>query len=182
MTMTAEVKKERNEARKLERKRTSYLETIEAEKNQKPVKAITISIEWKKSRMWRNNPHAMAEIEFHDGTFKRLDGFTCSGCGYDKESTVIAAIFNATLKYELYRRIRKEKPYGLYYYNGKAEDKDNYFRTPCYNGGVGTFCYIGDYEGKSGVAWFIGGKFEHISSGKTFDVYKYTDKKRRRKS
>lgn len=36
-------------------------------------------------------------------------------------------------------------------------------------GGVGTSCY---YD----IAEFIGGKFEKISSGKTFDVFQYTNK------
>ena len=37
-----------------------------------------------------------------------------------------------------------------------------------YNGGVGTSCY---YD----IARFIGGRFEHVAGGKTFDVFKYTD-------
>lgn len=172
MTMTAEVKAERREARKLERKRANQLEVIEAEMSQKPVKHMTIAIEWKKSRMWGFNPSAEAQIEHHDGTYSHIGPFTCSGCGYDKESTVIAEAFNAALKYKLYgRKKRKEAPYGVYYYAGKYQDKGSYLCAPNYNGGVGTSCY---YD----IAEFIGGKFEKISSGKTFDVFQYTDKKK----
>lgn len=42
-------------------------------------------------------------------------------------------------------------------------DEGRYFE-----GGVGTSCYYS-------IAEFIGGKFENISSGKTFDVYQYTE-------
>lgn len=75
-----------------ERAAEKEIAKIEAEKNQKPVKRLTINIEWVKSRTWGHNPHATAEVEFHDGTFTRRDGFRASGCGYDKESTVVADI------------------------------------------------------------------------------------------
>lgn len=174
MAMTEEVKKERKEARKLARKREAELAIVEEHKAQNPVKSMTINIEWKKSRMWGSNPSAEARIEHYDGTFSHIGPFTCSGCGYDKESTVIADIFNVALRYELYRRIKKEQPYGVYYYGGKYEDKGEYFCNPTYNGGVGTSCY---YR----IAEFIGGRFENVSNGKTFDVFKYIDKKRRKK-
>ena len=94
MRMSKEEKAERREARKLERKRANQLEAIEAGKAQKPVKSMTISIEWKKSRMWGANPSATAKIQHQDGTYSSIGPFTCSGCGYDKESTVIAEVFN----------------------------------------------------------------------------------------
>jgi hypothetical protein len=179
--MGIEMDKLKLEARRKERKEQSELAEIEKQKNQKPIDKITITIEWRKSRMWGNNPHAEAEVYFKDGTFERKDGYTCSGCGYDKESTVIAEIFNDFLRYKLYQKhytksfINGEEvnhPYGVYYYNGKIGDKheDGYIRKPVYNSGVGTSCYykIGD---------FIGGKFENIASGKGFDVFVYTDKK-----
>jgi hypothetical protein len=50
-------------------------------------------------------------------------------------------------------------PYGIHLYS------DN---RPHFGGGIGTNCYYRICE-------YIGGKFEHIASGKTFDVYKYTD-------
>ena len=129
--------------------------------------------------MWGMNPHAEAKVEYHDGTFNRQDGFTASGCGYDKESTVIADIFNDFLLYKLYQShkwtdsINQEKtnhPYGVYYYNGNVGEKheSGYIVKPSYNGGVGTSCYFN-------ISEFIGGKFERVTSGKHFDVYTYID-------
>lgn len=148
------------------------LQRIEQEKNQKPVKSITINIEWKKSRTWGSNPRCEAEVRYKDGDYSRSPVYTASGCGYDKESTVIADVFNDYLKYKLYQKINllqtkkvnangepnPKYPYGLREWEGKCY----------YEGGIGTSCY---YR----IAEFIGGKFEHISEGKTFDVYKYTD-------
>ena len=161
---------------KLEARRKAKAERLTQERNnreksQLPVKAITITIEWKKSRMWSNNPHAEAGVEFHNGTFERRDRFTCSGCGYDKESTVIASIFNAFLLYKLWAMPPKDikgghgsgdkgpAPYGITNYQPEWRG---------YSGGIGTSCY---YR----ISEYIGGKFEHIASGKMFDVYKYTD-------
>lgn len=178
--LTIEEKKVRVEARRKARRLEQEKLEIEAEKAQKLVKSLTITIEWRKSRMWGNKPHAEAQVSFKDGTFERANGFTCSGCGYDKESTVIADIFNKYLKYKLYQKHQwktrinsNEKinyPYGVNYYNGDVGKtyENGYISTPCYNGGVGTSCY---YR----IGEFIGGRFENIASGKTFDVYKYTD-------
>ncbi len=178
--LTEQEKIDRREARKVARMQAKEHAQIEAEKTQKPVKTITITIEWKKSRMWGSNPNAEASVEFQDGTFGRFNGFTCSGCGYCKESTVIAEIFNHLLKYKLYqphkwkddrKRENHNHPYGVYYYGGdvsKEQYESGYIGKPCFNGGVGTSCY-------PAISEFIGGKFETVASGKTFDVYKYTD-------
>ena len=173
MKLSAEEKAQRAEQRAIIRKAHTAALKENAERSQNPVKCITINIEWKKSKTWGMNPHATALVEFHDGHFEKHDGYTCSGCGYDKESTVIAQVFNDYLKYKLYDRKLQEKwkkehegrqrdeehPYGLYL-PGKYQGS--------YNGGVGTSCY---YD----VAKFIGGRFEHVAGGKTFDVYRYTD-------
>lgn len=179
MKLTTEEKQKRKEERKRKRTEEKELSIIQQEKTQKPIRALTITIEWKKSRVWGNNPHAEAEITFKDGLHRRITGFSCSGCGYDKESTVIANIFNSVLKYKLYQKhnwkdvINGEGtnyPYGVYYYNGDVGEKysSGYIRKPCFNGGVGVSCYYN-------ISKFIGGKFEKIVSGKSFDVYKYTD-------
>ena len=84
---------------------------------------------------------------------------------------MIANVFNAYLKYKLWNLSPEQRkggngsgdagkaPYGIHVYS------DGH---PHYGGGIGTNCY---YR----IAEYIGGKFEHISSGKTFDVYKFTD-------
>ena len=176
--LTQEQKDANKLAKKEERKRIKETARIEAEKNQPKVKTLLITIEWKKSRMWGSNPYAKAEVTYKDNSagewktgFYREDGFTCSGCGYDKESTVVAEIFNRFMKYKLWELNPADMkggngsgdngpaPYGIHLY---SEDR------PHYGGGIGTNCY---YR----IAEYIGGKFEHMASGKTFDVYKYTD-------
>jgi len=154
--LTPEQKSANIEARRAARAAAKEAARIEAEKNQKPVKQIKFTIEWKKSRTWGSNPHLEARIEHWDGTYSYATA-TASGCGYDKESTVIADIFNQFLKYKLYQPLVPELPYGIYISQWRH-----------YSGGIGTDCY---YK----IAEAIGGKFEHIASGKTFDAYEYTD-------
>ncbi len=162
--LTAEEKEARKQARHQARQVEKNRARIETEKNQKPVKNLTISIEWKKSRTWGHNPHAEARVEFHDGTYTRRDGYTASGCGYDKESTVIAAVFNDFLLYKLWAITDFQgKPYGISAGNYDGRE----YRS--YEGGIGTSCY-------DSISRFIGGTFEHVASGKSFDVYRYTDK------
>jgi hypothetical protein len=159
------MKKETKEVR--EKAKTAA--RIEAEKNQKPVSRIKINIEWSKSRTWGRNPHLEAWVSFKDGTSEYYKT-TCSGCGYDKESTVIADVFNQFLKYKLWGLSEKAiegghgsgdkgpAPYGINRYEfGRS-----------YAGGIGTSCY-------RAISEYIGGKWENIASGKTFDVYEYEE-------
>ena len=167
---TAEEKKARTEARKADRLALKEAARISAERNQKPIESLTITIEWKKSRTWGSNPNAEGVAIFKNGT-RATATAKCSGCGYDKESTVIADIFNQFLKYKLWAMSREQikggngsqdsglAPYGIDCYN----DGNRYFSV-----GIGTSCY-------TAISEYIGGTFEHVSSGKTFDVYKYTD-------
>ena len=110
------------------------------EKNQKPIKEMVINVEWKKSRTWGNCPSAYATITYQDGTFKRIDGYRASGCGYCKESTVMANICNDTLKYLLWnvnKDDRQKAPYGIRF-------NDEY--THSFEGGVGVSCYYNIME------------------------------------
>lgn len=184
MTMTKEVKAQRLEARRKARSWAKIIARIEEERNQPHVKQLTITIEWKKSRMWGQNPHATAQVIFWPttddkyGSSKHKEGYTCGGSGYDKSSTVIASVFNDFLKYKLWDiprenlkggnggRIFENRgpcPYGISSWTLDSGEEDRRFA-----GGVGTNCY-------TAISEFIGGKFETISSGKTFDVYRYTD-------
>lgn len=165
---------EKRQAKKFE----SELKRIESEMSQPEVQEMTISIEWKKSATWGSNPRAEVQVTFKDknaGEWKtgyyHKDGYTCSGCGYDKESTVIAQIFNEFMKGKVWKLTPEQRkggngsndngsaPYGIHVYNDLH---------PHFGGGIGTSCY---YR----IAEYLGGKFEHVASGKTFDVYKYTD-------
>lgn len=165
--LTTEQKEANKLARKQVKETAKELARIEAEKNQKPVASITINIEWGKSRMWGWNPKCEAVIRHKDGSYSK--GFaTCSGCGYDKESTVIADIFNNFLKYKLYQPLTptdrddrdtngQKYPYGIYL--GEYRH---------FSGGIGTDCYYA-------ISKAIGGTFKKVASGKSFDAYEYTD-------
>ncbi len=161
--LTAEQKEANRLARRKAKKEANELARIESERNQKEVSSIVITIEWKKSRVWNSNPNCEAEVRFKDGSFERSPVFKCSGCGYDKESTVIADVFNAYLKYKLYRPLSPTDSDGGAPYGITNSSEWKYF-----GGGIGVSCYYPISEA-------IGGKFERVSSGKTFDVYKYID-------
>lgn len=121
-------------------------------------KRIMMSIEWRRSSTWGNNPHLEGDINFADGSWKHEEDVSCSGCGYDKESTVMARFLNHHLKGMLWRRrnFRKNKPpYGVSFSKG-------YF--PHFNGGVGANCTIHVLE-------WLGFKVVNSSHGKTWDYY-----------
>lgn len=170
--LTKEEKLAKKETKSKAKQEAKELARINAEKNQKPVKWLKIIIEWKQSRTWGYCPRAYAEVSFKDNDFIRTENkYYASGCGYDKESTVIAEIFNEFLKYKLWLLTPEQRkggngsndngkaPYGIHVYSEN---------NPHYGGGIGTNCY---YD----ISKYIGGKFECLASGKTFDVYKYTD-------
>ena len=174
---------EQKEANKLSRKLAkdeakrvielqSQFDLIDKERTQKAIKSLKIIIEWKKNKTWGNNPFASVEISYLDGTFYRGGNYTCSGCGYNKESTVIAQIFNDYLKYTLWNKLnlikdnkgeRSVVPYGIHHY----VNSDLNLEYLSFDGGIDTSCY---YH----IAKFIGGEFQSIASGKTFDVYEFT--------
>jgi hypothetical protein len=157
MKLTQEQKEANKVARQEARKEAKRLAKIETERNQKPVKCIEFSIEWKKSRTWGNCPRLDAFIEYKDGTTARVSSYA-SGCGYCKESTVIADVFNTALKYKIYQMPEGVKlPYGI---------RSDYYKG--FSGGIGVNSY---YD----IATAIGGEFKRVATGKTFDAYKYTD-------
>jgi hypothetical protein len=143
-------------ARQEARKEVKRLAKIEAEKHQKPVKEITFSIEWSKGF----NPTLEARAYHIDGSTSYVKA-RAGGWGYCKESTVIAEAFNSLLKYKLYEMINlpsENLPYGVYL------SRNGYTG---YSGGIGVSCYYS-------IAELIGGKFEKLASGKSFDAYKFT--------
>lgn len=164
---------------------------IEAKKGQKPVSNITIEIEWSRSRTWGHNPHATARVNYKDGTYITQQGFKASGCGYDKESSVIADIFNTFLSYKLYRPMKKTHksyygfdgqfkmslPYGIAIHKHKkftGANGDIYPKSESryFEGAIGTDCY---YD----IANAIGGKFEHTANLHHADCFVYTDKSKK---
>lgn len=175
-----------DEVKKIQRRKdkaySKYLNEIQQEKSQKPIEWMKITITWNKSRTWGYCPRAYAEIKYKDETYYNTESkYYASGCGYDKKSTVIAEIFNDYLKYKLWNKTIEEcrrndynwkkeggAPYGVNAgsYTSSETDKEHEYRY--YAGGIGTDCYYA-------ISEFIGGKFECIASGDTFDVYKYID-------
>lgn len=132
------------------------------EKAHRPaVQRLEIEIEWTKSRTWGYCPTASARWLTAAGWGSCSNMAHASGWGYDKASTVIADICNKLLSGMLYSRRRARKhPYGVNLKNG-------FF--PYFEGGVGVSCYYS-------IAEFLGGKLEHVASGKTYDKYIFTFK------
>lgn len=134
------------------------------EKHEQPaIVRLWVSITWHRSRTWGNCPTAEYRATFADGHSEYGDGVSASGCGYDKESTVIADIFEkfclgmANRKYK--RNKKQELPYGV----AKT------WNTLYFMGGVGESCY-------RKITEWLGGKCEHTGCGKTYDEYVYTFK------
>ena len=158
--MNTKLTPEQKQANKLiraeARKESKRIAKIEAEKNQKPIKEITFSIEWSKAF----HPTLEARAYHVDGSTSYVKSHA-GGWGYCKESTVIADAFNSLLKYKLYELVNLPNefiPYGVYI------NRNGYTG---YSGGIGVSCY---YR----IAELIGGKFEKLASGKSFDAYKLT--------
>ena len=140
-----------------ERKRN---EGYQARAERPDVVRLRIHVQWKKSATWGRNPHAHYSCHFQDGTYQSGDE-TCGGCGYDKESTVIARIFDSCVSGMLWRKTRKksslkDKPYGV-----------NMGWFPNFEGGVGTNCYIT-------ITKWLGGQWERVDYGKDYDSYEIT--------
>ena len=165
-TMENDTRKEKSEARKAIREAVKFQKKLEVVKAQPKLKSLTITIEWRKSRMWGWNPYATGEAITSEGY--RLVGWAkASGCGYCKRSTVIADLFNQFLRHKLYdsavlKRLAIRKPYGMSF------PKDGQKWLACFDGGIGEGCYLQISEA-------IGGTWEQVANGKHVDVYQYKE-------
>lgn len=123
---------------------------------------LTINVEWKKSSMWGSNPTAEAYVN----GFGFVSSGSISGCGYDKGSTAVAKVLNQVPQFKKLMFELKNKPKN---YKRKSHEVfgygSGYGVLPQFEGGVGVSCYNEIFNA-------IGYKFETISSGKSFDVYK----------
>ena len=131
------------------------LEEFEAVLNAPKIKEISIAVEWAKSRTWGANPTATTRIYLENGQSEEYT-YRCSGCGYDKESTVIAGALNQSKSIiKLLLQLPENNLYGYYKNEGYL---------PHLSGGVGTSCYPSIFS--------LGGyKMKHVSSGKMFDSW-----------
>lgn len=127
--------------------------------------SITVSIEWKKSRMWGHNPKAEAIVCTTRGC-NRYETGSIGGCGYDKKSTAVAEAINQSNSFLKAMYLVKEK-------NPKMNNRElfgygsGYGILPRLEGGVGVSCYPKIFE-------TIGYQFKTTASGKSFDVYTVT--------
>ena len=163
----------------IDRKQKAIYKTIEREVNKiKTVFSagtlleVKISMEWKRSQMWGNNPSAECWYSYKDADGNRQSGYVVSGsiggCGYDKGSTAVARCLNQineVLK-PLYTIKNNAVPM-------EQQNRDifgygsGYGILPSIEGGVGVSCYPKIFE-------TIGYKFNTVASGKSFDVYTIT--------
>jgi hypothetical protein len=128
---------------------------------------ITISIEWRKSRMWGSNPSATARVQTTKGYFTFESG-SIGGCGYDKQSTAVAQVLNQceallNMMYKVKDSSSKVDNRDLFGYGS------GYGILPSIEGGVGVSCYPQIME-KLGLT------FKTVASGKMYDCYQITKK------
>jgi len=124
----------------------------------KKVIKIEMPIRWVKNRTWGYNPNCNAVIYFNDGTEETTKKYRCSGCGYDKLSTIISKIYDDYLaddRKEYFDKNPDENsaPYGM---------EKEYFCD-----GVGVNCY-------HRISEALGGKLERVYGDNTFDFYVFT--------
>lgn len=168
-TIENDTKKQRAEERKAVREAVKFQKEVDEVKAQPKLESLTITIEWKKSKMWGMNPHATGEAITKDG-FRLVGTAKASGCGYCKRSTVIADLFNQFLRHKLYdsdvlARLAKKKPYGISF------PKDGQNWLPCFEGGIGEGCY-------RQISEAIGGTWEHVAHTDSVEVYQYKEIKK----
>lgn len=144
------------------------LNKIDRINNSLDIESITISVDWKKSRMWGNNAKAEIVVRYKNKTVNRFESSRTSGCGYDKESTAIAGALNQCDG--ILKRLYKVKNK-----NTKASNRNligygsGYGLLPSFEGGVGVSCMYRICEA-------IGLNFENIANGNNFSVYKISIK------
>jgi hypothetical protein len=137
------------------------LTEFEAVLNAPNVKEITINIEWAKSKTWGANPTATAQIWLDNGRFENFS-YKCSGCGYDKESTVFAGALNQSKS--IIKLLLELPENNLYGYFKRADF------LPHLSGGVGTSCYPSIFD-------LAGYKMAKTANGKMFDSWRIEIKK-----
>ena len=138
------------------KERDKKLEKLTKIKQSQDIEQIRISVEWKKSATYGNNPHV--ELSAYSSSSCYDTNATASGYGYDKESQAIAVALNSIdgvrkLLIEKLDYINEKKPYGI----------NQYSIIPSFSGGVGTNCFTSFFKD-------IGWKVTEMH-GKTYDSY-----------
>lgn len=172
---TLEALKERVTARKqkeLDKSLNEKLARLETVYSAPEFVSAEISVEWKKSRMWGNNPTAQAHVIVKDETYgrssDRYNSGSIGGCGYDKQSTAVANSLNQSNSFlKLLYTLKDQNPtidnrelFGYGSGNGIL---------PYLEGGVGVSCYPTIFEK-------VGFEFKYKVNGKSFDYFEITKK------
>ncbi|NOQ37583.1 hypothetical protein GQ472_01715 [archaeon] len=125
---------------------------------------LVVTVEWKKSRMWGNNPTAHTS----DGDRSESIG----GCGYDKESTAIAQVLNQNMPLLKLMYSRKDKDHSRW---KDFDDHSDYNRKVLgYGSGYGI---LPQFEGGVGVSSHqnimknIGLEMQHLVTTDRSDTY-----------
>jgi len=142
-------------------KKIAHLETVFSADD---LISISIQMDWKHSRMWSNNPQAIARVNGIN-SYNIYESKRVGGCGYDKGSTAVAEAINQSnsLLKLLYTIKNKAKNVNLKNHEIFGYGS-GYGLLPNFEGGVGVSCY-------NRICNAIGFKFQTTASGKAFDVY-----------
>lgn len=141
--------------REINREIEKRFERVHAVEEVEAPAAVSVVVEWHKSRTWGENPRARVAAE-------RVATYgSASGCGYDKESAAIASAFNQNpeilkILYD-HAEAGETFPYGV----------DVWAGLPSFAGGCGVSCFYQIFEA-------CGYTFRKVASGKMFDVYEIT--------
>ena len=141
--------------REIDREIAKRFERIhEVEEVEAPA-AVSVVVEWYKSRTWGMNPRARVAAE-------RVATYgSASGCGYDKQSAAIASAFNQNpemlkILYD-HAEAGEAFPHGVRVWAG----------LPSFDGGCGVSCFYSIFEA-------CGYTFRKVASARRFDVYELT--------
>lgn len=154
--------------KQIDKQEATELEKIATIEKAGTLTSATITIEWKKSATWGNNPKATLRYSYTDNegheNSNYMEGSSIGGCGYDKESTAAAEVLNKAPEALKPLYIAKEKAAETKSSHEVIGYGSGYGIKPYFEGGVGINCFRSIYE-KLGYKW------ENTASGKTFDVY-----------
>lgn len=155
--------------REFEKYRIEQLKLLEECEDSEDVNNINISVEWIRNKTCGYNPHVTITVFTKKDTYTYTE--TASGCGYDKESSAIAAALENSreVKKELFllcEKIlnKKEIDFSKIKWNELLAYGCGYGILPYFEGGVGVNCFFNIFEK-------IGFNCKRIGSGKHFDVY-----------
>lgn len=130
--------------------KVNYFEEIQNAPN---FKSLKLSIEWKRSQTWGFNPIAKLEV-WNELGFEKVYTAKVSGCGYCKESAVMADVLNQSLS------LKK------LLLNASNENKTAYgMRGERFSGGGVAVSSL------QNVFLVCGLELKKVASGRSFDAY-----------